>query len=355
MNDLIKAIHSAQDLEKKVEYYFTMTGGEKLSLLQDLRKQKDEHIGIFLNAIYPEETDREIRKLIRKAIFHLRSSGVKVEEPRSQDQPVLRKVEEVRANRGFLTNFDYSRSRTVMAAYEVKKNTFVFLNGEVHFREGLRELMSSPVDRKDLEKIVEAYRTNTREPAFMGEISSAYAAYIVEEGSKLSGRFNDAIRSLKSFVAHLKDAVHRPEDIYSLPAAEGVAPLAPQDVLRHSIFVPFSLSWERIEEDRKEYLSPGTSAIVLPQHMVEEKRAAFLKGLIGRDSIRSQMPLVKRMLEDYAYFFHGMGDITRYLGTIAILRDDNAIADVLLYFLKKSLRPGEEKPDEGGLIVTPHG
>ncbi len=355
MNDLIKAIHSAQDLKKKVEYYFTMTGGEKLSLLQNLGKQKNEDIGLFLNAIYPDEKDKEIRKLIRKAIFHLRSSGVKVEEPRSQDQPVLRKVEEMRTNRGFLTNFDHSRSRIVMAAYEVKKNTFVFLNGEVHFHEGLRELMSSPMDRKDLEKIIEAYRTNTREPAFMGEISPSYAAFIVEEGSKLSGRFNDAIRSLKSFVGHLKDAVHRPEDIYSLPVAEGTAPLAPQDVLQHSIFAPFSLSWEKIEEDRKEYLSTGTSTIVLPQHMAEERRAAFLKRLIGRDRIRSQMPLVKRMLEDYAYFFHGMGDIPRYLGAITILRDNNALTDVLLHLLKKSLHPGEEKPVEGGLIVSPHG
>lgn len=355
MNDLIRAIHSAQDLEKKVEYYFTLTGGEKLSLLQDLGKQKSEDTGIFLNAIYPRETDKEVRKLIRKSIFRLRSSGVKVEEPKSQDQPVLRKVEEVRTNRGFLTNFDHAQSRIVMAAYEVRKNTFVFLNGEVHFREGLRELMSSPVGRKDLEQIIEAYRVNTREPAFMCEISPAYAAYIVEEGSKLSGRFNDAIRSLKSFAAHLKDFVHRPPDIYSLPASGDVAPLGPRDVLLHPIFTPFSLSWEKMEEDRKEYLSAGASGIVLPQHMTEERRAAFLEGLIGRDGIRSQVPLVKRMLEDYAYFFHGMGDIARYLGTIAILRDDNALADVLRYFLKKSLQPGEEKPDEGGLIVTPHG
>ncbi len=41
----------------------------------------------------------------------------------------------------------------MMAAYEVKKNTFVFLNGEIHFREGLRELMSTPLDRKNLDDL----------------------------------------------------------------------------------------------------------------------------------------------------------------------------------------------------------
>lgn len=355
MDDLIKAIVSAQDLEKKVEYYFTLTGDERLSLLKSLGRGKSEDIGVFLNAIHPGEADKEIRRTIRKAIFRLRSSGIKVEEPRPEGRPVLRKVEEVRVNRGFLTNFDRAQSRVVMAAYEMKKNAFVFLNGEIHFREGLRELISSPVDRNNLEQIIAAYRDNTREPAFLNEISPAYAAFIVEEGSRRSGRFNDAVGSLMSFATRLKDAVHRPEDIYSLPVAGDIAPLAPEDVLRHEIFAPFLLSWENIEEDRKAYLSTAGSTIVLPQRMTEEKRTAFLKGLMERGGITSQVPLVKRMLEDYAYFFHGMGDYTRYRGVISILRDSDSLDRVLLFFLKKSLLTGEEKSVEGGIIVNPYG
>ncbi len=355
MDELIRAIDSAQDLEKKVEYYFTLAGDERVSLLKDLGEQRNEETGVLLNAIYLQETDKEIRKLIRKTIFRLRSSGVKVEELRPEGESVLRKVEEVRVNMGFLTNFDHAGSRMVMAAYEVRKNTFVFLNGDLHFREGLRELMSSPVDRRSLEQIVATYRDNTKEPAFLVEVSPAYAAFIVEEGAKLSGRFTDAIGSLKSFVAQLKDSVHKPDDIHSLRVADDVVPLPLHDVLRHEIFTPFSLSWEGIEEDRKSYLSTGGSTIVLPQHMMEEKKETYLRDLMGRHDIASQAPLFKRLLEDYAYLFHCIGDHARYRGTLSIIRDTTALDHALSFFVRKSLEARQEFPAGGDLIIDPYG
>ncbi|OPX99793.1 MAG: hypothetical protein A4E60_02647 [Syntrophorhabdus sp. PtaB.Bin047] len=355
MDELVRAIHSAQDLEKKVEYYFTLTGDERVSVLKGLGKERNEETGVLLNAIYLQETDRQVRKLIRKTIFRLRSSGVKVEELRPEGEPVLRKVEEERVNMGFLTNFDPSGSRMVMAAYEVRKNTFVFLNGDLHFREGLRELMSSPVDRRSLNEIVAAYRGSTKEPAFLVEISPSYAAFVVEEGARLSGRFTDAIGSLKSFVAQLKDAVHKPDDIHSLPVADDVAPLPLHDVLRHEIFAPFSLSWEGIDEDRKSYLSTGGSTIVLPRHMMEEKKDNYVRDLMERRDIASQEPLFKRLLEDYAYLFHCMGDHGRYRGTLSILRDKMSLDHAFSFFLRKSLEARQDNPAEGDLIIDPYG
>lgn len=355
MDELVRAIDSAQDLEKKVEYYFTLTGDERVLVLKGLGKAGNEETGVLLNAIYLQETDKEIRKLIRKAIFRLRSSGVKVEELRPEGESVLRKVEEVRNNMGFLTNFDHTGSRMVMAAYEVRKNTFVFLNGDLHFREGLRELMSSPVDRRSLNEIVTAYRSSTKEPAFLIEISPSYAAFIVEEGARLSGRFTDAMQSLKSYVAQLKDAVHKPDDIHSLPVADDVAPLPLHDVLRHEIFTPFSLSWESIEEDRKSYLSTEGSTIVLPPHMMEEKKDTYLRNLMERPDIASLAPLFKRLLEDYAYLFHCMGDEARYKGTLSIIRDKTARDHAFSFFLRESLEARQEKPSEDDLIINPYG
>lgn len=40
MDDIIKAISSALEVEKKVEYYFTMPDDEKRLLLEGLRKKK---------------------------------------------------------------------------------------------------------------------------------------------------------------------------------------------------------------------------------------------------------------------------------------------------------------------------
>ena len=356
MDGLIKAVKNARETEKKVEYYFTMTIDEKNELLSDLAREKDENIGIFLNAVYPDEPDKDIRKLIRKMIFRLRSSGVKVEEPGEEGKSVLRKIEEVRDHRGYLTNFDYAQSRMIIAAYEVKKNTFVFLNGEIHFREGLRELMSTPLDRKNLDDLFRAYRENTIEPAFMVEISPAYAAYIVEEGARISGRFTDAVGSLRSFAAHIKDTVNRPEDIYSLPVKDDIPVSGVQDILSHPIFVPFDLVWENIDEDRKNYDSRADSAIIVPDRMIEEKRASFVDELIKRDVIRSQVPYLRRMLEDYAYLLYKMGDHGRYRGIISVLRTDDLFKQAMIFFIRKKLEtPQDKKTGGAGLIVNPYG
>lgn len=357
MDDLIKALENAQEIEKKVEYYFTMTGDERRLLLQDLEKKKNKDIGLFLNAIYPDEPDKDVRKLVRKMIFKLKSSGISVEEPRPEGVSVLKKVEEYRENHGFLTNFDYAQSRLVMAAYEIKKNTFVFLNGEIHFREGLRELMSAPVSKRDLDELIKAYRMNTVEPALISEISPPYAAFIVEEGSKISGKFSDAVVSLKNFVAHLKNPVHKPEDIYGLPVMKGTHPAGRDDILKHSLFIPFSPAWDTMEEDRKEYLSGGGSAIVLPPHMERERKDSFVKTLLSRPDLAWLTLRMKRLLEDYAYFFYLMQDYPRYRGTIDILRSAGGVADITAFFVTKSLEASpEQKPaPSSGLIVNPYG
>jgi hypothetical protein len=353
---LINAIGKARETEKKVEYYFTLSVDEKHALLHDLAKEKSEDIGVFLNAIYPEEPDKNTRKMIRKMIFRLKSSGIMVDEPGPEGTSALRRIEEVRDNRAYLTNFDYAQSRMLVAAYEVKRNTYVFLNGEIHFREGLRELMTSPLDRKNLDMLFKAYRENTVEPAYVADISPVYAAYIIEEGSRMSGRFSDAVQSLKSFVAHIKDQVGRPEQVYSLPVEKDTPRLAVQDIVSHPIFAPFTLTWENFDEDRSTYNSQGTAGIVLPQHMIEEKKGAFIDSLIMTDAVSSQASRLKRMLEDYAYLLYRMGDQEKYRGIICALGTDEGLRQMIIHFVRKSLEAADDKKTaDPGLIVTPYG
>ncbi len=356
MDGLVNAIKNARETEKKVEYYFAMSADEKHELLADLAKEKGEDIGIFLNAIYPDEPDKNIRKLIRKTIFRLRSSGVRVDEPGQEGQSALHKIEEARDNRAYLTNFDHAQSRMIMAAYEVKRNMFVFLNGEIHFEEGLRELMSTPLDRKNLDMLFNAYLDNTEEPAYMVGISPVYAAYIVEESSKMSGRFSDAVQSIKTFVAHIKDPVGQPGHIYALPVEKNTPAPGIQDIVSHPIFTPFTLTWEDIGRDRDEFNAQGTSGIVLPPHMIEEKKTSFIEALLAKNAISSQIPRLKRMLEDYAYLLYKTGDHARYSGIISALKTDEGFRRIVIYFVRKSLEMTDEKKPSGpGLIVNPYG
>ncbi len=95
----------------------------------------------------------------------------------------------------------------------------------------------------------------------MVEISPAYAAYIVEEGSRMSGRFTDAVGSL-SHLPHISRTLSIGRNRYIHCRSKTIAPVsAVQDILSHPIFAPFTLTWENIDEDRKNY----DSQAVLPE------------------------------------------------------------------------------------------
>jgi hypothetical protein len=359
MEEIIRAINNAMDVEKKVEAFFVLPNDEKLALLEKLQGIKTETLGIFLNAIYPEEKDKKIQKMIRKFLFKLKSSGIKVEEPRPAGEPVIKKIREVYEQKGFVSNYDPAHTRLVVAGFEIKRNNYVFLNAEIHFAEGLQELMSAPVDKKGFEGIIKAYRDDTKYPMIIEEISPAYAVYLLEEASRKSGKYRDEIKPLKSFVAGITDGIHKPEEIYALPVSDASEAISPDAIFNHVIFEPFFITWDSIEEDTKTYGGTGGGAIVLPQHMVEEKKSEFLNALIERYDMKSVLPSLKRMMEDYAYLFYCMKEFNYYKGIMEYLKNENAPSKALSYFLKKSLETGKEKPQEkqsdGGLIVNPYG
>lgn len=359
MEEILKAINNAMDVEKKVEAFFVMPDDEKETLLEKLQGIRTETTGIFLNAIYPEEKNKKIQKLIRKLLFKLKSSGVKVEEPKIIGEPVIKKIREVYEYKGFLSNYDHAHTRLVVAGFEIKKNNYVFLNAEIHLSNGLAELMSAPVDKKGLEEILKAYRDDAKPPMILEEISPAYAIYLIEEASRQSGKHRDEIKSLKSFVARIVDGIHKPEEIYTLPVPDTAETISPETIFTHVIFEPFFITWGSMEEDTKTYNSTGNGAIVLPSYMAEEKKREFLKTLIERYDMKSALPSLKRMMEDYAYLFYCRKEFSYYKGLVEYLKNENAPGETLSYFLKKSLETGKEKPQEkqpeGGLIVNPYG
>ena len=253
------------DVEKKVEAFFILPDDEKQTLLEKIQGIRTETLGIFLNAIYPEEKNKKIQKLIRRLLFMLKSAGIKVEEPRIIGEPVIKKIKEIFEHRGFISNYDHAHIRLVVAGFEIKRNNYVFLNAGIHFTEGLVELMSAPVDRKGFEEILKTYRDDTKQPRVLEEISPAYAVYLLEEASKLSGKYRDEIRPLKSFVAGIADGIHKPEEIYMLPVPDAGKAISPEAIFNHVIFEPFFITWGSIEEDAKTYNGSGSDTIVLPQ------------------------------------------------------------------------------------------
>jgi hypothetical protein len=219
-------------------------------------------------------------------------------------------------------------------------------------------MMTSPVERNAFETILQTYRTDTKAPMILQEISPAYGAFLLEEASARSGKFRDDVRTFGPLAAGTR-AVRTPEDIYRLPVSDTVQPVAPEALLNHQVFLPFFITWATMEEDAKEYNSTGGGLIVLPDYLQAKKKTEFVEGLIERYNMRSALPLIRRMLEDYAYLLYQMKEYRFYSGAVQFLKLHDAADKALLHFLRKSLLKGAQKPEEklqdGELIVNPYG
>ena len=139
MEELIKDIESGE-AEKAVEKVLLLSAPEQERLIDRAGRLGSPNGGTFLTLLYAKIDDKGLRKLIKKAVFHLKTLGIPVEEPRSPGESVLRRAETVREGRALLSNYDPGQTRAIIAAAETKKREFLFAHAITHFSNGLEEL-----------------------------------------------------------------------------------------------------------------------------------------------------------------------------------------------------------------------
>ncbi len=352
MEEILKNLRDGGDLGLAVEAYANLSSQQKSDLLEKIRTIKTEHTARFLSQVLDRTAERDIQKSIKRLLFTLKTQGIRVEEPRTSGESVLKKVETVRDQKAFLSNYDPEDTRVVLLAFELKKRQFVFMHAISHFSRGLLELAAAPVPHAELEGILKDYLRRMERPMVLAPIAPKYASFLIEEASALSGTHADELRNLKPLMTGLKGPVQRPEDIYALPVPREVRPKGLAAILSEPVLEPFILTWESIEADRKELESVANPSIVLPPYVIEERRQAFLNELAQADRMKPVLRSLKRMLEDYAYLFHATQEFDDFKGLTEGLRDDQFLRNALLFFVKKSLEKKKEE-QEPGVLVDP--
>ena len=353
MNDILININSIDRLENNINAFSQLSNEIKLELLDKLKVERTEIVGQFLNQIYSMEHDKQIRKAIKKLLFRLKTSGIKVEEVKSESEPVFKKYEEKREHRGLISNYDGDGTRTAIIAFEVKRNAYVLVHALLHFSNGLLELGNIPIDGEGLKQIIAGYLKGSMKPFIVVEVSPRYVNYLLDEASSLSGRYTEEIKQMRSLSSRLGGQVQKPVDIYDLPIPTDTGSFSLEHIFSNDLFVPFSVTWDSVENDRKQYHEIGSpSTIVLPPYMAEEKRQQFIKNLIENGKLSPNLSLMKRLMEDYAYIFHTQGDFKAYKGLTEILKQPDGPYKSLAFFVKKALEEKEEQ--QSGLIVNPY-
>jgi hypothetical protein len=355
MDETTSFIRDPDELTHRVEAYPRLTQEKRKELVLALKDLKDERAGKFLTTVLPGETEKEIQKLIRKQLFVLKTMGIKVEEPRASGESVLKAVEDKRERMGFLSNYDSEGARVVIAAFEIKKGYYIFVNAIAHLFDGLRDLKLVPLARQDLESILARHRSGADAHDVFLEISPRYATWLIEESDAISRHFAEDVRQLKRFVSTLKDNVQKPQDIYDFKAPDDVEQAPVSTVLLDDLFQPLTLTWDTMEADRKALAEIGGSSILLPPHMIEEKVEVFLGNLLDREPLKSKLPFMKRLLEDYAYMFFLSGRFDFFKTLMELLTSGKGPYGALSFFVVKALETKKQEPDrQGGLIVNPY-
>lgn len=351
---IINNISASCSIDDSVNSFQQLSDDDKIKLLISLKDVKNETAGVYLNALHVAETDKDILKQIRKLLFTLKTIGINVEEPKAAGEPVLKKTEEIREHRALISNYDIEHMRLIVASYELKKNNFIFFNAALHFSHGLSQLMSGPISKAGLKDIMKRYPGNAEGKMVMVDISPIYAGYLLEEAAARSGKHKEETGKLNQSIATITGNIRKPKDIYSLVIPETTRSLPLEKILQHSVFEPFSLEWKNLEEDKKAYNDIGGSAtIILPPYMVEEKKHAFMEKLLESEEMKSKIPLIKRLLEDYAYIFHSLNEFPYYKGLMECLQDKDTSQSALTHFILKVMDKSEVKLP--GLIKNPYG
>ena len=355
MDEIIKALAEGGDPEALAARALALPGAEQEALIEAAGRLKSEAAARFLALIYPSLTEKRLQKLVKKALFLLRTQGVRIDEPRPAGESALHKVEISREAVAYLSSYDETLTRLLVVAVQTRKNRFLFSHIALHFTNGLADMHSAESPRDDLDSLLQEYKASATPPVVLPAISPPYAGYLVEEGARISGAEVEAARGIDRMISAAKGDVRRPEDIYLLDA-QGAAPARLEDILADPVFEPFSLEWPGIEEDRKKLEEAANPGIVLPPYIAEERKQAFLDALVAGDARAQRLPAFKRMLEDYAYLFYCLGKYDLYAGLAGRIGEEASVKQAFLHFIRKSFDRMKKEAQERlpGVIVDPY-
>jgi hypothetical protein len=355
MDDILRAIQSG-DADVGVEYFTTLPPEGRKEFLDKVCSLKSLPAAQLLTALYAQVEQKDLKKLIKKGLFHLRTQGIEIVKPVASEESVLKKVAITKEQMAFASNYDHESIRVFLVAFEMRKKQFVFTHATQRFGEGLVDMMSAPMDRQGLDSLIREYRARTRSPMVLVDISPIYATYLMEEASRQSGKQVDEVRGLRRLTSDFAGDIRVPSDIHHLQVSEEIAEVSWQEVVAGTIFEPFRLSWKGMEGDHKEYDSIVRPQIVLPPHVIEEKKTAYLRELAASVRMKALQPMLSRMLEDYAYLFHRQGYYAGFKTLLKVVDSAESLDAVMQFLIKKSMdqKTKEEEPQQPGLIVSPY-
>jgi hypothetical protein len=256
---------------------------------------------------------KEVRKLIKRSLYRLRSKGIAVEEvPAEKKSSVLRPLQ-TESPKGFGGGFDFLGQRFLILVIPRLGRGWTVMHGITSDTQGLIDFSGEEMTRKGFRVFFDEIQEKSPFPLI--EMEASYAGFLFFQAYHLTLEKERALPQdylgLKYEIESIKKNYEKPL-IYSFLQADKIA--GDDRILRRGgelLKADVISSW-RMEEDQirpyaEEVWEAEESKIVLSQPQKEARFQGIYQKVLSELFTSERRFLFQRRLEEMAYIFFKLG------------------------------------------------
>ncbi len=317
-------------------------------ILKSISQMQHEHSYSVIEEVFKKTQHKDIRKLLKKAAHGLKQKGITVELPQKKKSKVsVFKTAHLPDARAFLSNIDAEGYRLLFMLKPVTTYENKIFNIILNETKGIHEIEVLTALRKEAKSFIT--KILSEEKTEFLEIDSDYASFLVEEGLAISREKGTIVsdnikRWQNSFAENIGRIQRSPAyEVFSDFQLNSLSLEAALDILFKESDLSFCLlasdviknRWETI---REAYVSP----LELSEAQKQERIQAIQLEAATEFFTRDRFVLLKRRLEDLAFFMHSKGNAALAEAAYAVVQhvDEAAQSPAEHPFCRKMIQEG---------------
>ena len=313
IDQIVHEIETAQNQEatpqevlRRVSPFLDKEPTLTIPLIEALSRIPNPETAHLLTGMLAKAEDKPVTKSIKRTLYKLRQKGVRWEEKRPKDEPVLRPPKPAEPQ-GYLGAIDSTGSRIIVIARPRPARGLLVVFSIVNDLEGVQEFNLTEFSKKGFDEFVKSHLSSEDLPVVPAP--GAYCIHLLKEASSLSQSLSRALpQGYHDAENEFRDStwVHPVPIIYRYIKEDEVKALPHllKDSANLHEIMPFS-SWHLGGEDVQKYASRITEArdsrIVLRPDQKEARLNTIYREALEELFPEDKRLLWERRLEEMAY------------------------------------------------------
>ncbi len=315
IHEVIRTI-SSQRPDKVLLLYealLTLENETVFRVIADLLKQHPtEKAAQLLQHILQHAQNKEIQKIARRSLYHLQSTGIKVEPPHTEPEvPPLAKPQ-FQIRMAMVSPIDGAGYRAVWLARTKPFGGYNMVHLLLQDQEGIKECFGAPITKKELPEFL---REMQRDDFPLIEIDSAYCQHLIAEAYQTNLRSGTEV---PREYFRLREIIGEPERSFTAPLIYQELPTQEIEAQPYHLANSAQLlnskefqSWYIPQEMTEKYLPKlqemEVSPIIVSPMAQKEREEDILKALVEEFFTPEMTARYQRRLEEMAYLLLRMG------------------------------------------------